>query len=104
MLSTVGTPLLIKAFLGQLQLHTASTVGAEEPWPFWTLLALVPMMTLSSFMYTFVWHHVSCLFYTATSVYLLPFYFLLTDVGVKRCSTWHSTSASVCVCGVVSSC
>lgn len=104
MLSTVGTPLLIKAFLGQLQLHTASTVGAEEPWPFWTLLALVPMMTLSSFMYTFVWHHVSCLFYTATSVYLLPFYFLLTDVGVERCSTWHSTSASVCVCGVVSSC
>ena len=58
MLSVVGTPLLIKAFLGQLQLHTASvdTAGAEERWPFWALLALVPTMTACSFLYTFMWH------------------------------------------------
>lgn len=59
MLSVVGTPLLIKAFLGQLPLHTSSssdTASTEERWPFWVLLALVPMMTLCSFLYTFMWH------------------------------------------------
>ena len=58
MVSVVGTPLLIKAFLGQLQLHTASvdTTAAEDRWPFWLLLALVPTMTACSFLYTFMWH------------------------------------------------
>ena len=59
MVSVVGTPLLIKTFLGQLQLHTTSpdhTTSSEDRWPFWVLLALVPTMTLCSFMYTFMWH------------------------------------------------
>lgn len=59
MVSVAGTPLLIKFFLGQLQLHTSSSVdtaSAEDRWPFWVLIALVPTMTACSFLYTFTWH------------------------------------------------
>ena len=59
MVSVVGTPLLIKTFLAQLQLHTASptdTTSSEDRWPYWVLLALVPTMTICSFLYTFMWH------------------------------------------------
>ena len=56
--SVACTPLLIKVFLGQLQLQTAvSTSDEEEPWALWMLYLLVPAMTMSSFLYTFVWHH-----------------------------------------------
>ena len=59
-LSVALTPLLIKQFLIQLSFHTAGSAqpdGAEERWPFWGLLALVPTMTLVSLLYTVCWHH-----------------------------------------------
>lgn len=60
MVSVVGTPLLIKAFLGQLQIHTATSadtmIDDENRWPFGVLLVLVPTMTACSFLYTFMWH------------------------------------------------
>lgn len=56
LISVACTPLLIKLFLEQLQLHTATVAGSQEPGPLWTLYALVPAMSAMGFLYTFCWH------------------------------------------------